>query len=498
MSEPIRTEYLIIGGGLSGIGSAAMLHDEGIDDYLILEKADVLGGTWHHNTYPDVACDIPSPLYQFSFRMNPDWSRLFAHGEEIRQYLLTIAEEYDVPRHVRFGVEVLEVDWDNAEEVWNVQTTAGSYQGRFLLLATGSLHDVNVAEIEGRETFRGKMFHSAKWRDGYRGEGDRVAVIGTGASSIQLTPPLAEHAEQVVVFQRTPSWIQIKPDLKHSRLTRTLFRRYPGYQRFVRGLIWAYGDLVLAGVRHRSLARVLRLLPEAQLRVQVKDPELRRKLRPNYEFSCKRLLVSNNYYPAIQRPNVELIDSGVVRITENSVVAANGEEREVDAIVFATGFLYGVGPLSAHIRGAKGLSLAEVWDGSPRAYLGTSVAGFPNLALIWGPNTGTTSVAVTVEAQLNYLRLMLREMRARQARTIDVSPAAEKAFKDLVHRRTRNSVHNAGGCTSFYLDEQGNNVLLWPGSMIGMWRRMKRFDPRPYSFTPENAPEPAPASAAAR
>lgn len=478
-----QTEVIVVGGGLSGIGAGVVLHGEGVDDYLILEKADELGGTWYHNTYPDCGCDIPSPLYQFRFRLNPEWSQLFAERDEIHRYLLTVALENDVPRHARFGVEVIDARWDEQAARWRVETTKGVFESRLLFLATGSLHDVKVADIPGRDTFVGEMFHSAQWRDGYDGSGQRVAVIGTGASSIQLTPALIRKADNVVVFQRTPAWIQPKPNVRHGRITHALFRRFPAAQRLLRGIIWVYGELILASVYRRRLARLLRLIPQGWLWLQVRDRELRRKLTPDYEMGCKRLLVSGNFYQAIQQSNVELIDAGAVEITETSVIAANGEERVVDAIVFATGFVFGVGPLAEHVFGRDGRSMAQVFQGSPRAYLGTTVAGFPNLVMLWGPNTGTTSVSVSVEAQLRYVRLLVRQFMAAGMRTITVSSAAEAAFKEFVGQRTRQTVHNAGGCLSWYLDENGNNQLLWPGTMLGMWRRMGRFDLEPYEVT---------------
>lgn len=495
--EVTRTEVIIVGGGLSGIGAGAVLHGEGVDDYCILEKADELGGTWYQNSYPDCGCDIPSPLYQFRFRMNPEWSQLFAERDEIHRYLLTVAEENDVPRHARFGVEVIDARWSEQDARWRVETTQGVFESRLLFLATGSLHDVNVAEIEGRDRFAGKKFHSAQWRDGYDGTGDRVAVIGTGASSIQLTPALARNADKVVVYQRTPAWIQPKPNVRHGRVTHALFRRFPALQRLLRGIIWAYGELILASVFRPRLARALRFIPQGWLWLQVRDRDLRRKLTPDYEMGCKRLLVSGNFYKAIQQPNVELIDSGAVEITENSVIAANGEEREVDAIVFATGFIFGVGPLSQQVFGRGGRSLAQVWQGSPSAYLGTTVADFPNLVLLWGPNTGTTSVSVSVEAQLRYVRRLVREFMTKGMRTITVAAAAEAGFKEFVIRRTSLTVQSfAGGCNSWYLDEKGNNQLVWPGTMLGMWRRMDKFDLEPYEVTyltgPRAAFAPAP------
>lgn len=488
--HPQRHEVVIVGGGLAGIGMAATLHDEGVEDYVLLERGDGLGGTWHHNTYPGCACDIPSALYSFAFRPNPDWSRMFAPQEEIRRYVCDIAEEYGVHRHARLGTEMLGAAWDDERRVWRIDTSAGPLESRWLMLGTGSLHAVNMVGIPGVERFAGRMFHSSRWPAGYSGAGERVAVIGTGASSIQLTPGLVKAGAEVTLFQRTPAWIQPKPNLPHGRFQRAMFRRFPITQRVLRGIEWLFGELFLAGVTRAWLGDLLGLIPKAHLRWAIRDGDLRAKLTPDYAMGCKRLLVDNTFYQAIKKPNLELVTSGVVEIRERSLVAANGVEREVDAIVFATGFHYGVGPSAGLVRGRDGRTLAEVWDGSPAAYLGTSVAGFPNLVLVWGPNTGTTSVAVSIEAQLNYVREMMRTMRRAGVDVLDVRKEYEDGFRDLVLDKTGNAVHSVGGCTSFYLDEKGKNLLLWPGSMIGMWRRMKRFDMAPYQPVPASAPEP--------
>jgi cation diffusion facilitator CzcD-associated flavoprotein CzcO len=490
MTAPTRHHAVIVGGGLSGIGMAATLRRAGIDDYVLLERGDGLGGTWHHNTYPGCGCDIPSALYSFAFRPNPDWSCMFASREEIRDYLLDVAREHDVPRHARLGVEMRSAAWDDAARVWRVETSAGPLEATWLFLGTGSLHAANMVDIPGVEAFRGRVFHSSSWPAGYTGAGERVAVIGTGASSIQLTPKLVDAGAEVTLFQRTPAWIQPKPNLRHGPWQRALFRRFPATQRALRALEWGFGELFLAGAFRPWLGRVLERIPRAWLRYRVRDAGLRAKLTPSYAMGCKRLLVDNAFYGAVQRPNLELVDSGVVRIGARSVTAADGTAREVDTIVYATGFHYGVGPSSGLVRGRDGRTLAEVWDGSPQAYLGTSVSGFPNLVLLWGPNTGTTSIAVSVEAQLNHVAAMLAHMRETGVDVLDVRPEHERAFRDLVVARTRTAVHAVGGCTSFYLDAKGKNLLLWPGSMLGMWRRMRRFDPAPYAPVPAANPLP--------
>ncbi len=479
-----RCEVLIVGGGMSGIAMGAMLAEQGIHDYLVLERSDGLGGTWHLNTYPGCACDIPSALYSFGFRPNPGWSRLFAPQPEILAYLRKVADECGVTQRARLRTEMRSAAWNEERGRWVVHTGGRVYESKWVLLGTGSLHATKMAEVPGVDTFHGQVFHSSHWPDGYTGAGERVAVIGTGASSIQLTPRLARHAERVHLFQRTPAWIQPRPNVPHGRGMRALFTRFPAAQRALRGAEWALGELFQAGALHRWLGELLGLLPKAHLRIMVRDRELRRKLTPRYRMGCKRLLVSNDFYPALTVGAVELIDSAVTRITEDGVVAANGERRAVDTIVFATGFHYGAGPVAHLVTGRDGRSMAQVWDGSPTTYIGTSVSGFPNLALLWGPNTGTASVAVSIEAQTGYVARMIASTRSQGFEVVDVRRQPEEEFKRRVASRLDRSVFAVGGCTSFYLDEKGKNVLLWPGTMTDMWRRMQHFEPRDYHVQP--------------
>lgn len=479
-----RCEVLIIGGGMSGIAMGAMLAEQGIDDYLVLERSDGLGGTWHLNTYPGCACDIPSALYSFGFRPNPGWSRLFAPQPEILAYLRRVADECGVTQRARLHTEMRAAAWNEERRCWVVHTGDRVYESKWLLLGTGSLHATNMAEIPGADTFRGKVFHSSHWPEGYTAAGERVAVIGTGASSIQLTPRLGKHAERVHLFQRTPAWIQPRPNLPHGPRIQALFRRFPATQRALRGAEWALGEFFMAGVVHRWLGELQGLLPKLHLRIMVRDRMLRRKLTPSYRMGCKRLLVSNDFYPALTSGAVELIDSAAARITEDGIVAANGEQRAVDTIVFATGFHFGAGPAAHLVTGRDGRSMAQVWDGSPNTYIGTSVSGFPNLALLWGPNAGTASIAVSIEAQTRYVARMIASTRSQGLEVVDVRRQPQEDFKRKVASRLDSSVMVVGGCTSYYLDEKGKNMVLWPGTMTDMWRRMKHFEPRDYDVLP--------------
>ncbi len=479
-SRPHVHEVAVVGGGVSGIGMGALLHRDGVEDFVLLEKAGALGGTWHQNTYPDCACDIPSHLYQFGFRPNPDWSRVFAPQPEIERYLSDVAEEHDLLRRTRFHTEMLDARWDSGAGRWEITTTRGRVLARFLVLGTGSLHAANDTAIPGADRFRGRTFHTSRWPAGYDGTGERVAVIGTGASSIQVTPALQRRAARVTVFQRTPAWIQPRPNWRHSRFTRTLLRRSRSLRLVYRAAMWAAGEVMLRGSVDARLGAVLGLLPRLHLRLAVRDRRLRRALRPDYTMGCKRLLVSSDFYPALQSPNAELIDSEVVEITEDSVVAADGRCRHVDTIVHATGFHFGAGFTARRIRGLNGVPLSEAWGGCPRGHLGTTVAGFPNLALLWGPNTGTASLFVTIEAQARYLLGMLRCMRERGIEALDVTAEAQDRFRARAERKLAASVVNVGGCRTWYADESGHNQLIWPGTMLGMWRELSRFDLESY------------------
>jgi cyclohexanone monooxygenase len=469
-------EVVIVGGGISGIGAAAMLHREGVEDFVVLERADDDGGTWYLNDYPGCACDIPSHLYQYGFRPNPEWSQIFAPRPEILAYLRDIAAEHDMARRTRLGTEMLDARWDEAAACWELTTNTGPVRARLLIVATGSLHEAMTAQIPGAASFRGRTFHSSRWPAGYDGAGERVAVIGTGASSIQITPMLQRTAGHVTVFQRTPSWIQPRPNWRHSEPTRRLVRRSKTVRRLLRAVMWSFGELMLLGSLKVWLGRILGLLPRLNLHLQVRDRELRRSLTPHYTMGCKRLLVSSEFYPALQQPNCELVDSPVAEIGERTVTAADGRTREVDTIVFATGFSFGLGVVAARIHGRDGTDLASVWDGSPEAYVGTTVAGFPNMALLWGPNSGTASLFVTIEAQLRYLAGMLHTMRAEGVRALDVRPDAQREFRARTERAGARSVVILGGCRTWYQDEKGHNQLTWPGTMVGMWRRLSRFD----------------------
>jgi cyclohexanone monooxygenase len=475
-------EAVIIGSGISGICAGITLLREGITDFVLLSKETEFGGTWQRNIYPGVACDVPSQLYSFGFAPNKEWSRVYSAGPEIHRYLLDVVQRYRLRGHARFGTEMLGARWENGR--WLVTTTAGRFSARLLILGTGSHHATKLPEIPGIDTFQGRIFHSSQWPAGYDGSGDRVAVLGTGASSIQITPGLAPTAERVTVFQRTPAWVLPKFDWAHSPVERFLIRRVPGAQRAARAVAWLIGEVFLASVFFPRFARLLSLLGRANIRLNVRDRRLRRALVPDYVMGCKRALVSNAFYRSLNRPNVDLVPSAAAEIRERSVVAADGTEVPVDTIVLATGFHFTDSPDYGLIADKHGVILADRWKGHPRAYRGTTVSGCPNLFVLWGPNSGTASAFVLVEAQCRYIAGALGLMRRDGLDSVEVREEIETAWKEETDRITSKTVQNVGGCSTYYLDATGHNGTVWPGSMINMVRTLKRFDSESYHLTP--------------
>ncbi|HWF53227.1 MAG TPA: NAD(P)/FAD-dependent oxidoreductase [Solirubrobacteraceae bacterium] len=472
-----EVEVAILGAGVCGIGAGITLKRDGIDDFVIFERAGELGGTWHHNTYPGCAVDIPSHLYSYSFAMNPDWRRTFAEQPELKRYVADTAERFGIPAHVRLRTEVLDARWDERAQRWAIETSDGPYAARFFIVAAGPLHEPEIPDVPGMTSFRGEMFHSSRWRHDVDLTGRRVAVIGNGASALQFVPAIQPLVERLTVFQRTPSWVVPKIDWRTTRLERWAMRHIPGLMRFARWLEWAPIDLLITTLRHPRLARLAHGVARWNVRRAIRDPELRRKVTPRYVIGCKRTGISNSYYPALAQPNVELVAAAVEEIRPGSVISADGAEHAVDAIIFGTGFkVLTDHPVAERIRGRTGATLAEYWNGSPRAYNGTVITGFPNMFMLFGPNIGTASGFVMAEAQLQYIAGALGAVRAAGLASIDVREDAQRAFVGEMDRAFAGSVFTAGGCTSYYLDRTGRVALAWPWTMAGLRRRLRTFD----------------------
>jgi cation diffusion facilitator CzcD-associated flavoprotein CzcO len=475
----------IIGSGFSGIGMAVRLKQAGVEDFVILERAADLGGTWRDNTYPGCQCDVESNLYSFSFAPNPAWTRTYSRQAEIWDYLRLCAEKYGLGPHLRYRHEVKSATWDEGGARWRIESSGGRLSADVVVAAVGPLSEPSLPPIPGLEGFPGPHFHSAAWDHEVDLAGKRVAVIGTGASAIQLVPHLQPEVALLHLFQRTPPWVLPHRDREVRGIARTLYRTIPGLQRLVRSTVyWSREPFVIPFMKVRPNPPPEQLA-RRHLEKQVADPELRARLTPDYAIGCKRILISNEYYPAIQQPNVELVTDGIREIRGRTIVATDGSEREVDAIVLATGFRVTEMPFAHWVTGRDGKSLADQWKGSPTAYRGTAVAGFPNLFLLLGPNTGLghTSVLVMLEAQLRYVMGCLIHLERSGKASIEVLPEAQETFNEGVQARLRDTVWNSGGCRSWYLDPTGRNTTIWPGMTWPYVRLMRRFDPAAYSVT---------------
>ena len=499
MDDSTHVRIGIVGAGFSGLGVAIALRRQGIGDFVVFERADDIGGTWRDNTYPGCQCDVPSHLYSYSFALNPDWSRTYSPQPEIWDYLRDCARRFGVMPHVRLRHRVLDAAWDEAAQRWSIETEQGSWTADVLVVANGGLAEPAIPPIPGTDRFTGQAFHSATWERSTDLAGKRVAVIGTGASAIQIIPRIQPHVEQMYIFQRTPAWVLPHTDRPISEFERSLYRRLPLLQRVVRAGIYGARELLVLGLaKDPRLIAPVRWLAERHLERQVPDPALREQLRPHFSPGCKRLLLSDDYYPALTRPNVELVTNGIDEIRESSIATADGVERPIDTIVYATGFHVIDNPVAGIIRGREGRSLSQVWqvDGM-HAYLGTTVAGFPNMFKMSGPNTGQghTSVIVMVEAQIRYLLDCLRFMDARGVGTVDVRPEVVARYNDVLQAKLRRTVWNAGGCMSWYLDAKGRNPTIWPDFTWRYRKLTRRFDPDRYVITRRRpAPEPLPAA----
>ncbi len=482
-SDPAKTRVAIIGGGFSGLGVAIRLLGEGIEDFVLLEKGTQLGGTWRDNTYPGCACDVPSLLYSFS-HSPAQWSRVFAEQPEIQRYLLDVAEKKGVMPYVRLRTEVLSMRWDKAAQHWEIETNQGVILAQFIVAGAGPLHEPKIPRIPGHEKFKGTVFHSARWRHDHDLAGRRVAVVGTGSSAIQFVPKIQPTAESVVLFQRTAPWVLPKLDHRYPAIENAAFRYVPGFRRAYRGAIyWILEALQLAQRRPRIM-RWLQGIAMRHLRRAVPDPALREQLTPTFTMGCKRLLLSNTYYPAIQQPNV-VVTNGLTRIAEDGVVGADGVEHAVDTIVYATGFEVTDPPIAERIVGVSGTTLAEQWGGSPQAYLGTTVEGFPNFFFMVGPNLGNghSSVFVLIEAQADYIVDALNTLAARGADYVEVRGDVQAEYNERVQEALAGTVWNAGGCSSYYLDRNGRNSTIYPWTTVDLRRRLANFDVQSYRLS---------------
>jgi len=476
-------DVLVIGAGFGGLCAGIKLSEAGVTDFVILEKAADVGGTWRENTYPGAGCDVMSLMYSLSFAPNTRWTRLYARQAEILDYLRRTTNAHGLGGHLRFGREVVSSVFDDATGTWMLRTRGGeSYRARVVIAAPGPLHVPSIPDFAGRNDFRGVSFHSAEWDHDFDPAGRRIAVVGTGASATQFVPQLAKSAGSLSVFQRTPHWVIPKLDRPITRAEHWLFRSLPGAQKTYRnGIYWSY-EAAIVGFMHPRFMPALQSVARAHLRRQVPDPALRARLTPDYTIGCKRIVVASDYYPALQRPNVTLVTSGIERITESGIHTADGTEHELDAIIYGTGFAISDRMADQHLVGTRGITIQQAWRDGMEAYLGVAVHGFPNYFLIMGPNSGggNQSIVFVIEAQVRYILECLKLMQRTGSSRIEVRRSTQQLFNERIHAKLAGSVWNSGGCNSWYLDESGKNRAAWPGSSVSYWRRMR--NPVPSAF----------------
>ena len=468
-------DILIIGAGFSGLIMAMEARKQGFKSIAILEKANDVGGTWRENTYPGVACDVPSHLYCFASHLNPDWSTAYAGGAEIQAYVQKVATDEQLYDLCHFGQTLQSASWQ--DDRWQVQTEEGqTWQAQFLVSAIGALHVPQIPAIPGAESFGGPAFHSANWDHNTDLTGKRVAVVGTGASAVQFVPEIAKKAGHVSIFQRTAPYVLPRPDGPIPQWQRRLYRQFPVLPRIRRAILFRLFEMRHAAFtgQEKAVNFAMKMWRKG-LDAAIPDAAEQAKLTPPYQIGCKRILSSNDWYPALARPNVDVIADGVTRIDGNVLTAGNGEEVEADVLIWGTGFHVTDLPSRLDITGPDGLTLAQAWTDGMQAHLGTGVAGFPNLFLLLGPHTGLghNSVVLMIEAQVEHLGRMLGAMRAKGLTAISPKAATQAAFEAEMQRELSTTVWQTGGCLSWYLDTEGRNPTLWPGTVRAFQTRLK-------------------------
>jgi cation diffusion facilitator CzcD-associated flavoprotein CzcO len=487
---PARVRTAVIGSGFAGLATAIGLKREGRHDFVVLERADALGGTWRDNSYPGCACDVPSHLYSFSFAPNPDWTRAFSPQPEIEAYLRRTAQEHGVLPHVHYGAELQRAEWDEAAQLWHLTTARGSLDAELLVLGTGGLSDPLVPDIAGLDTFAGTTFHSATWDHDHDLSGERVAVIGTGASAVQFVPAIQPQVGHLTLFQRTPPWVLPRRDRRISKPERLLYKKIPALQRAARtGIYWGRETWVLGFAFEQRVMELAEKQARAFLAKQVPDPQLRAKLTPGFRLGCKRVLLSSTYFPALTKPNVDVVTDRITEVRPHAVVTEDGREHPVDTIILGTGFRITDPPVAERIVGRDGVTLKEHWaDGGIRALHGAMTSGFPNLFYLAGPNTGLghSSMVFIIETQVAYLLDALRELDARGLATFEPREDVEERYNARVQKRLQRTVWNTGGCASWYLDRNGRNTTLWPTFTFLFRRQLQRFDLAEYVTTAPN------------
>jgi len=480
-----EVEVLVLGAGICGIAAAIGLRQAGIDDVVVVERSDSVGGTWHHNTYPGCAVDIPSHVYSFSFALKPDWSRVYATQAELEAYIAGVVDDFGVREKVRTKTEVLDAHWETADRRWHIVTNRGPFRARFFVIAAGPLHEPIIPDLPGQDTFQGRTFHSSRWPADIDLTGRTVVAIGTGASAVQFVPAVQPQVGRLTLLQRTPSWVLPKPDWDIADRSKRYLARFPILMQSLRVFTWLILDTFTTGaIRSLRFARVLGILCRLHIRWHIKDTVMRRALTPQYAPTCKRLCFSNDYYRALAQPNVDLITSPAVEVRQRSVVTADGHEIPADTIIYGTGFhTLQHHPVTNRVRGRSGETLAEVWKGDPKAHMGTTISGFPNAFMMFGPNVGTLSGFTMAEAQTNYIVGAVQAANHLGMAALDVTAEAQDDFVSEADKMLDQTTLALGGCDSYYLADGHRRVsLAWPGTMYSLTRRLRQFDLESYEL----------------
>lgn len=481
-----KPSVIIIGTGFGGIGMAIQLKRAGFHEVTLLEKADRVGGTWRDNTYPGAACDVQSHLYSYSFEPKHDWTCKFGAQPEIQSYMEHCVEKYGLASHIRFNKAVSDASFDSQTNQWTVRTEAGdTYTASVLITATGQLNRPAIPDIPGLESFKGAMFHSARWDHDYDLTGKRVAVIGTGASAIQFVPAIVPKAAKLDLYQRSAAWVLPKPDREFTHTEQSLFQKLPLWDRLYRSLIYMKNETrAIAFTRFNKLLDIFAQQAIKEARTHVTDPEKLKDIIPEYQIGCKRILISNDWYPAINQPHVDLITDSIARVDETGVVTADGERRDADAIIFATGFRASEFLSPLRITGREGVSLNDAWANGAKAFKGITVSGFPNLFMVYGPNTNLAhnSILYMLESQFRYVISALNALAKYPGAAMDVRQDRQTRYCQVVQRGLDGTVWDTG-CSSWYLDAQGRNTVNWPGFTFSYRFATRAVDTADYTFS---------------
>jgi cation diffusion facilitator CzcD-associated flavoprotein CzcO len=473
-----QTKVLVIGGGYSGIGTAIRLKQSGIDDFILIEKAHKLGGTWRENTYPMAGADTPSIIYSFSYARNPEWDYTFALQPQIEKYLDDVADKYGVPDHVQFDTAGELAEWDESASKWTVQTNHGTIEAKYVITCAGPMHEAALPNLPGVDSFTGDAFHTASWDHDVDLTGKRVAVIGTGASAIQYVPIIQEQVGKLILFQRTAPWVMPRFNRRATKLKKSIYRRFPWINQFVANAIYMGSEGLQLLERRPERMRPLQGLALRHLKKQVPDDALRKQLTPDFAMGCKRILFSNTWYPAITASNAEIVSHGVSEITPTGLVDSTGVHHEADVIIYSTGFKVTDPDVARRVRGRDGQLLADLWQGSPYAYQSVAVSGYPNAFVMLGPNVGNGhgSVSTLIELLADYCVRGIESAERVGASSIEVKPHVQNVWNAQVQDSLRGTVWNDGGCSSYYIDSTGRNSAIYPWTTLRFRKETEKFD----------------------